>query len=245
MSIDANVPTTLHPGRLTVCTYGGFAPVCHKDAGGRLAGLDVAFLLRFAQEQHLTLDMVDRSFDGIWALPGMGECDIAAAGITRLDARNVGDEADWSTPYFQVERSLLVRADDRVVFDDHAALTGKTIAVTRGSTADLDAQARYPDCTLVYVDQIAPGQDDPQAHVVRTLLADGEIDAFGEGDVSNRYLRDTHGKAVPGGLALADVHPIDGPLETFGFVVRKASTGLLARLDAFIAANRASYAPAD
>ncbi len=243
MSNDAAAVTTLHAGRLTVCTYGGFAPVCFRDAAGDLVGLDVVFLARFAQSEGLALDMVDRTFDGIWALPGMDVCDIAAAGITRLVARDVGEGGTWSDAYFQVNRSLLVRTAEQPLFDNHAALVGKKIVVTRGSTADIDAQTRYPDCTLQYVDEVAVGQHDPQAYVVQTLLATHEADAFGEGDVSNLYLRDSYGKDVEGGLVLADIHPIDGPDETFSFVTRNASSGLLSRLNAFIAANKSSYAP--
>ncbi len=242
MSNDGAAVTTLHAGRLTVCTYGGFAPVCFKDADGNLVGLDVSFLTRFAESEGLALDMIDRTFDGIWALPDMNVCDIAAAGITKLDSRYVGEGASWSDAYFQVNRSLLVRSAEQLVFDDHASLVGKKIVVTRGSTADIDAQTRYPDCTLQYVDEVAMGQQDQQEYVVKTLLADREADAFGEGDVSNRYLRDTYGKDVEGGLVLADIHPIDGPDETFSFVARNASTGLLERLNAFIAANKDSYA---
>lgn len=241
MSYDGAAVSTLHPGRLTVCTYGGFAPVCFKDADGNLVGLDVAFLVRFAEGEGLSLDLVDRSFNGIWALPGMDECDIAAAGITKLDARNVGEGGAWSDAYFQVNRSLLVHTAEQLVFDHHASLVGKKIVVTRGSTADIDAQTRYPDCTLQYVDEVAMGQQDPQEFVVKTLLAERKVDAFGEGDVSNQYLRDVYGKDVEGGLVLADIHPIDGPDETFSFVVRKASSGLLDRLNAFIAANKGSY----
>lgn len=242
MSNDGAAVTTLHAGRLTVCTYGGFAPVCFKDAAGDLVGLDVAFLTRFAEGEGLALDLIDRTFDGIWALPDMDVCDIAAAGITKLDSRYVGEGGSWSDAYFQVKRSLLVRTAEQPVFDDHASLVGKKIVVTRGSTADIDAQTRYPDCTLEYVDEVAVGQHDPQEYVVRTLLATREVDAFGEGDVSNHYLRDTYGKDVEGGLVLADIHPIDGPDETFSFVVRNASSGLLDRLNAFIAANKDSYA---
>ena len=243
MSDEATTITPLHPGRLTVCTYGGFAPVCFKNAAGELVGLDVAFLARFAKSEGLALDIIDRMFDGIWALPGMDACDIAAAGITRLDSRYVGEGASWSDAYFRVNRSLLVRTAEQLVFDDHASLVGKKIVVTRGSTADIDAQTRYPNCTLHYVDEVAIGQYHPQEYVVKTLLAQHEVDAFGEGDISNQYLRDIYAKDVEGGLVLADIHPIDGPDETLNFVVRNASSDLLARLNAFIAANKGSYVP--
>lgn len=236
--------TTLVPGRLTVCSYGGFAPVCHRDAAGRLTGLDVAFLARFADSLGLSLVTIEKPFDGIWTLPGTDVCDIAGAGIMRREDRPPGPGGAWSDPYFEVRRSLLVRAADQAAFDDHETLAGRRIVVTRGSTADIDARTRYPRSTLLFVDEVARGQPDAQAHIVRTLIAQGEADAFGEGDVSNRYLRDHYGPEVPGGLALADVHAIGAVRETFNFIVRGASLGVLARLNAFIAENKAGYAPA-
>jgi ABC-type amino acid transport substrate-binding protein len=236
-------PTTLVPGSLTVCTYGGFAPVCHRDAAGALVGLDVDFLARFADSLGLGFVAHERPFDGIWTLPGADACDIAGAGIMRRDDRPPGPGGAWSAPYFEVRRSLLVRAADQAAFDDRGTLAGRRIVVTRGSTADIDARTRYPRCTILFVDEVARGQPDAQEHIVRGLLARHEVDAFGEGDVSNRYLRDRYGPEVPGGLALADVHPIAGMAESFNFIVREASAGLLARLDGFIRENRRSYAP--
>jgi len=50
---------------LTVCTYGGFAPVCYKNAAGQLIGLDVSFLTRFAESLGLAIATVEKPFDGI------------------------------------------------------------------------------------------------------------------------------------------------------------------------------------
>jgi hypothetical protein len=97
--------------------------------------------------------------------------------------------------------------------------------VTRRSTADIDAQKRYPRCTIQFVDEVAKGQPDAQEYIVKQLIANHHADAFGEGDVSNQYLRDKYGKDVAGSLALADVHAIDGMTETFNFITRNASSG--------------------
>jgi hypothetical protein len=115
--------------------------------------------------------------------------------------------------------------------------------VTHGSTADIDAQKRYPHCTIQFVDEVAKGQPDAQEYIVKQLIAKHQADAFGEGDVSNQYLRDKYAGDVAGGLALADVHAIDGMTETFNFIARNASSGLLDRLNAFIARNKGCYAP--
>jgi ABC-type amino acid transport substrate-binding protein len=234
---------TLVPGKLTVCTYGDFAPVCYKNAAGQLIGYDVSFLTRFAQQMGLELVLIEKEFDGIWKLPNANVCDVAGAGIMERADRPVGPGASWSDPYFQVNRSLLVRTADKGAFDNYQTLSGKKIIVTRGSTADIDAQKRYPRCTIEYVDVVAKGQADAQAYIVKRLIATHEADAFGEGDVSNKYLRDTYGKDAPGGLALADVHPIDGPPETFNFITRNTSYGVLLQLNLFIGNNKQSYAP--
>jgi ABC-type amino acid transport substrate-binding protein len=237
---------TLHPNKLTVCSYGGFAPVCYKvkewDKGKEqetLGGLDIDFLIVFAQFHWLQVETIERPFDGLWTLPGENVCDVAGAGIMKRDNRPVGSGGSWSAPYFQVQRSYLVRTDDQGAFNNPTKPTGKKIVVTRGSTAEIDARARYPGCTIEYVDVVAKGQKDPQAYVV-TIVLNGAADAFGEGDISNDYLCRTYGE---GELAVADVHPIAGPPETFNFITRNASTGLLATLNDFISNNPEAYNP--
>src|SRR5262245_18579747 len=133
MTIDA--VATLNPRQLTVCTYGGFAPVCYKNQAGQLIGLDVSSLTRFAESLGLAIGLTEKPFDGIWTLPGANDCDGPGAGIMKRDDRPVGAGGSWSDPYFQVKRSLLVRATDKTEFDDYKSLSGKTIVVTRGSTA--------------------------------------------------------------------------------------------------------------
>ena len=243
---DATTVTTLFPGKLTVCTYGGFAPVCYKDKDKGLTGLDVVFLEKFVgwlktdRGLDLSIDLKEHDFDGIWTLPGEGACDIAAAGIQRRDNRPVGEYASWSDSYFHVQRSLLVRATDKEAFDKYETVAGKKIVVTKGSTADLDAHARYPLClkTIEFVDQYVTSESDAQAVIVE-LLKGGKIDAFGEGDVSNSYLAEKYGA---GDLALADIHDIAGTdKETFNFVTRNASSGLLEQLNIFIKDKKGSY----
>lgn len=216
---------TLHPGTLTVATYAAFAPVCASDEQG-VSGRDIDFLRAFAQAQGLAIDFRVFLFDRIWERPGRDEADIAAAGIAPLAERQAPGVV-WSEPYFTVERSLLIRASDATKFKTMADFAGYTIAVTRGSTADIDTSQRKPANTkLVYYEM--------QERAVAELLA-GTIDAFGTGDVCSRYLAEQH----PGQLALADVHPMTEP-EHFAFAVRAASN-LLTALNEFIRENRLSY----
>ncbi len=216
---------TIQPGTLTVAIYGAFAPVCSSDEQG-VYGRDIDFLRAFAQQQGLTIAFQIFRFDRIWERPGRDEVDIAAAGIAPLPERQTPG-VRWSDPYFTVERSLLIRASDQDKFKTMADFAGYTLAVTRGSTADLDTRQRKPaTANLVYYDM--------QEQAVTALLA-GQIDGFGTGDVCSRYLVDQY----PGQLALADLHTMAEP-EHFAFAVRAAS-GLLDQLNDFIHKTHLSY----
>jgi hypothetical protein len=87
MTNGATAVATMVPGQLTVCTYGGFAPVCYKNPAGQLIGLDVSFLTRFAESLGLAILTFEKPFDGIWTLPGADVCDVAGAGVMRRDDR--------------------------------------------------------------------------------------------------------------------------------------------------------------
>jgi ABC-type amino acid transport substrate-binding protein len=216
---------TLRPGVLTVGTYAAFAPVCWRE-GDIARGRDIELLQAFADSIDLGLSVQFFVFDAIWQRPGRDELDIAAAGIAPLASR-ITPGVVWSEPYYLVQRSLLIRATDRPTLRTIADFADLTIAVTRGSTADIDTMQRKPASTrVVYVDSQLVAIDD---------LLNGRIDAFAEGDVCARYFADLD----PANLAVADVHPMAIP-ETFSFAVRKASH-LLEPLNEFIRQQRHRY----
>jgi ABC-type amino acid transport substrate-binding protein len=215
---------TLKRGWLTVATYYGFAPVC-AEKDGVAWGTDISFVKEFAADHGLRVDFIPVDFKDIWLRPGNNECDMAAAGITPV-AKRVAEAvgAVWSDEYFHVRRSLLVRgADGWRSIDDFA---GKTIVVTRDSTADLDLQARPAKGATV------KRYSNDQQKAVDELKA-GVIDAFGEGDVSNIYLA----RQNPG-LAVIDVHDMaasePGAREIFSFPVREES-GIIGALNTWLA----------
>lgn len=222
---------TLTPGILTIGAYTAFAPVTWAE-NGVARGKDIEFLRAFAR--HSGLDVCVRFFDfeRIWERPLRGEVDVAAAGIAPSDQRRTPGIA-WSTPYHTVQRSLVVRAEEREALQTMADFAGRTIAVTRGSTADLDAQRRKPDtASLVYFER--------QETAIEDLLR-GRIDAFGTGDICSHHVAGVHA----GKLAVTDVHEMEQP-EHFAFATGGES-GLAEPLDAFILRNAERYCsvPAD
>ena len=220
--------TTLEPTFLMLCVYTEFAPFVY-EVGGRIVGSDIALLSRFADQYQLGLKISKQAhFDQLWHTPGRGDCDIAAAGIAMLPERALGADGCWSIPYLTVQRSLLIRRRDGAHLQTPADFAGKKIVVTPASTAHVDALARYEPLGAT----IMPHVPSQQA-VVHQLLT-GVVDAFGEGDVSNRYLAD-HALDEQGQplLALTDLHPMAQP-EELRFAVRAHDPRLVACLNAFI-----------
>jgi ABC-type amino acid transport substrate-binding protein len=224
----------LEPGILSACLYPGFAPFTSKS-GDALVGWDVDYLRGFADEHDLEFRPVEvADFNGIWLRPGRGECDVAGTGISITPDRTeqLGSDASWSDSYYSVARSFAVRAGaDLTRIED---LAGRTVIVTKGSTADIDltnrlAAAGITDTKVTYVTDEAEG-----AKQVASAGPDGPF-AYGGGAGSVETLT----KQLPG-LEMAWVHCLmeaDGSIssEPFGFAVRSASTGLLGELNSYIA----------
>ena len=230
----------LEPGTLKVCLYPGFAPFASKD-GNDLVGWDVDYLKSFSDEQGLVFQPVEvADFKDIWLRPGRGECDIAATGISMTPARTeqLGSGAQWTDRYYSVARSFAVRAGTELSGVDD--LAGRTVIVTKGSTADIDltnrlANAGITDTTITYVTDEADG-----ARQVVEAGPDGPI-AYGGGQGSIETLT----TQVPN-LEIAWVHCLmeaDGSIssEPFGFAVRSASTGLGEALNSFMSDPANAY----
>ena len=212
---------------LTICTYTEFAPFAYEEHG-KIVGSDILLLEHFAREMELSVNIIKKEFAGLWNTPGNGECDIAAAGMMASEDRDLSDGGVWSQSYMLVTRSLLIRRTDADVLIDPDDFTGKKIVVTAESTAHIDAQERYEPLGSTII-PVVPSQDE----IVRQLLSH-EIDAFGEGNVSNQYLADKYvdenGRRL---LALADIHTIGLP-EALRFAVRATDKRLLYHLNKFI-----------
>lgn len=242
-----NAPKTLVPGQLKVCLYPGFLPFVGMNTIPEWIGWDVTYLQGFAGQQNLRLVPVSiAKFDDIWTLPGKDQCDIAGSGISDLPARRkqTGTAGNWSDHYYSVYRSFAVRTADSGKLKDINDLKGKTAAVTKGSTADLDLTNRL---ACAKIPQCANGQTTSSCvNVLRTnseedsakMVLDGRAFAYGGGLGSIQYLARTLG-----GLSVAWTHcntekvqndckQVDEP---FSFVVRHASTGLLEALNDYIA----------
>lgn len=231
LSDSENRLVTITPGILTICTYTEFAPFSYEE-GGEIVGTDISFLKNFAAEMDLNVKILKKDFSGLWETPGQGICDVSAAGMMEYEDRILGDGSVWSEPYMLVTRSLLIRSSDRETLKSPEDFRGKKIVVTPTSSAHIDGDIRYKPIGATIIPEV-PSQDE----IVSQLLS-GQIDAFGEGDVSNEYLAsrytDSNGERL---LVLTDVHPMTNP-ELLRFAVRSVDPNLPKKLNEFISKSQ-------
>lgn len=234
MSIIANHPNntyrsaqaleTCKTGSLSVAAFAGFAPFAWRE-GEQPRGRDIVFLRKFAESQSLSLSVEFHDFDRLWELPEKGKVDIAASGISFMPGKRKS-AVSWSSPYSEVRRSLLIRAEDREWVREMRDLRHSRLAVVACSAAHDHALETMPNTTtLVYCETLQAGIAD---------LRRGRVDAVGTGSVSAQ-----HHVALCSELAAVDVHDYRHP-EYISFAVR-SSGPLLETLNTFIATHADEY----
>jgi len=232
---------TLTPNQLTVCAFPEFPPVVNVNGQGKWEGWDIDFMNDFAASLDLEVDFVTiDTFSGIWQLPGVDRCDIAAAGITRTNARMEESPGTvWSETYFSTLRSLLVHRDTPEI-RNVGDLLGGTVIVTGNTTADLDLRRRLEGADLS--DSVEVINSITEAESVQRVR-DREVLGFAIGTVTAFYLSEGDEE-----LKTTWCHPLledDGRegVDEFSFVVRERSTGLVKALNKYI--DRTEYGLGD
>ena len=211
---------------LTICTYSEFAPFSYKK-NGSVVGTDIELLENFAYKMGLDVNIIEKQFDGLWNMPGLGQCDISAAGMMS-EGRDLDDKGIWSESYITVKRSLLIRHTDKDILKEPWNFSGKKIVVTPESAAHIDAIERYETYGAIIIPTV------PSQNVIVNQLLNGEIDAFGEGDVSNGFLAERFTENDGSNpLILTDIHEMSFP-EELSFAVRSSDKGLICNLNEFI-----------
>ena len=127
---------------LTVCVDAPKYPFAFQDASQNWLGSDIEIIEAVADELDLTVAVVTAPFDGIWAAPATGTCDVAAAAITITPERS--SEAAFSVPYMEVEQSLLVRKADVATYATLAALADRPVGVKAGTTSEDHIASNLP-----------------------------------------------------------------------------------------------------
>ena len=141
------------------------APFGYIDANGKPAGYDVVYGDRIAADLGVTAKYVPVDAAARTEVLASNKVDITLANFTVTPER--AEKVDFANPYFKV--SLGVVSPTSAEITDVSQLTGKTLIVTKGTTAEAYFEANHPEIKLQKYDQYS---DAYQA------LEDGRGDAF-------------------------------------------------------------------
>ena len=186
------------------------------------------YLERFAEEQGLAIAWIVVPFDQSWLLASGGEVDVVATNVASFkDRARAG--ATFTAPFLLERRALRIRPKDgdRLAHIDNFVC--RTVGVVRGTAAERDVRRRAPP-------GVAVASTGTFAELYEQFEA-GRVDAVAEAEY---YAQD--GSVIPSHgpeVVLVDQHDLTpGEREESVFVVRDASTNLLAALNRFTARTR-------
>lgn len=119
-------------GSMTVATNPDFPPFEALD-GTTIVGIEVDIMEKIAEK--LGVEIVFEQVDFESVLPGVqsGKFDVGMSGITVTEKRQ--KNVDFTMPYFIAAQSIVVPANSDI--RGKADLSGKTIAVQTGTTAEI------------------------------------------------------------------------------------------------------------
>ena len=152
-------------GEIVIGIFSDKAPFGYIDADGKPAGYDVVYGDRIAADLGVTAKYVPVDAAARTEVLASNKVDITLANFTVTPER--AEKVDFANPYFKV--SLGVVSPTLAEITDVSQLAGKTLIVTKGTTAEAYFEANHPEIKLQKYDQYS---DAYQA------LEDGRGDAF-------------------------------------------------------------------
>ena len=152
-------------GEIVIGIFSDKAPFGYIDADGKPAGYDVVYGDRIAADLGVTAKYVPVDAAARTEVLASNKVDITLANFTVTPER--AEKVDFANPYFKV--SLGVVSPTSAEITDVGQLAGKTLIVTKGTTAEAYFEANHPEVKLQKYDQYS---DAYQA------LEDGRGDAF-------------------------------------------------------------------
>ena len=152
-------------GTVIIGVFSDKAPFGYVDDAGEYQGYDIEFANRLVTDLGTQVEWV--ATDPANRVPFLesNKVDIILANFTVTDER--AEKVDFSLPYMKVQ--LGVVSPDSALVKSVDDLTGKTLIVVKGTTAETFFEQEYPDVELQKYDQYADAYN---------ALLDGRGDAF-------------------------------------------------------------------
>lgn len=152
-------------GKITIGVFSDKNPFGYVDNEGKFQGYDVYFAERIAKDLGVELELVPVEAASRVEFLETAKVDIILANFTVTDERK--EKVDFALPYMKV--ALGVVSPDSAVIKSADELSGKTLIVVKGTTAESYFTENYPDVKLQKYDEY---------NEAYSALQDGRGDAF-------------------------------------------------------------------
>lgn len=152
-------------GTIKIGVFSDKNPFGYVDENGDYQGYDVYFAERLAQDLGVDVEYVSTEAASRVEYLESGKVDIILANFTVTKER--AESVDFALPYMKV--ALGVVSPDDALITSPEELNGKTLIVTKGTTAETFFTENYPDVNLLKFDQYTEAYN---------ALLDGRGDAF-------------------------------------------------------------------
>lgn len=119
-------------GTLTIATSPDFPPFESLGEGNQVEGIEIEILNKICEKFGVTLTVEQMDFDSV--IPGInaGKYDLGVSGISVTEARK--KNVLFTDPYCLAAQAIVVTAGSPIT--SKADLTGKTVSVQTGTTAE-------------------------------------------------------------------------------------------------------------
>jgi polar amino acid transport system substrate-binding protein len=131
-------------GTIRIATFGDLPPYGYVKNDGTRAGYDVALGTRIAKDLGVKVKWVQVNADGRVDSLKSNKVDMVLANFTVTDERR--QVVDFASPYMKV--SIGVVSPKKAAISNATQLNGKSLAVTKGTTAEAFFTEKYPDVQL-------------------------------------------------------------------------------------------------
>lgn len=152
-------------GAVKIGVFSDKNPFGYVDENGKYRGYDVYFAERIAKDLGVKAEYVATEAANRVEYLESGKVDIILANFTVTEER--AEKVDFALPYMKV--SLGVVSPVKALIRSADELKGKTLIVTKGTTAETYFTEKYPDVKLLKFDQYTEAYN---------ALLDGRGDAF-------------------------------------------------------------------